>query len=141
MQKMTFLIFFFLGISTALSRELVRLDEFESLDLSREKTRAFLYITKDCSICAKQISILKECELSSEVKVLIDGDSEEKLRFSVKRKKIPYKAYLLTKEFKEELKLENKSPQFILVKNDKTRAKLIGLKECDEVKLFLKSRN
>ncbi len=70
----------------------------------------------------------------------MDGKSEEKLRTYVRRKKIPFKTYLLNETAKKQLSFNEKSPalSFNIKGNFLT---LEGLQDCDKIISTIKSDN
>jgi len=115
------------------AQSLLRLDAFMIEDFPNNPQSVHLYISKNCSICHKQLAILKECSLGKgEVIVYMEGRTED-LRFYIKRNKIPFKSFSLTAEIKKILRFSNISPS-LSFKQDEGYKNLQGLQSCSHVK-------
>jgi hypothetical protein len=127
-------------ISTLFAQDLVRLDDFGSLNLKESGTKVHLYISENCSVCQSQIDVLKDCVPASKVHVYIEGKNEEKLRFYVKRKKVPFKTYLLTNPAKKYLGYKKASPAITYINQGKFKT-IEGLQNCKQIQKQLKDDN
>jgi hypothetical protein len=116
--------------------ELTRLDEFGTGDIDHPNFIINLYITKDCSVCSTQIAVLEKCVSKEKIAVFLEGPREEELRFYVKRKKIPYKSFLLTSKAKSSLKFGSVSPAITIRKKDSLN-NLEGLQDCEKISRHL----
>lgn len=126
------LTFLLLSFHSAYAHESIRLDDFSSEDIKYQNYKAHLYITENCSVCASQIEILKSCFENVEVAAYISGN-EEKLRTYIKRKKLPFKTFLLTDEVKNDLKFGKASPSISFITKDGMK-NIVGLQTCDQIK-------
>ena len=118
--------------------ELTRLDSFGVEAISAQSTLVHLYVTENCSVCQQQVEVLKDCVAPESVAAFIEGGSEEKLRNYVRRKKMPFKTYLLNSAAKQELGFGAASPSVTI----KAKGKLTtyeGLRTCDQIIHFIKA--
>ncbi len=131
-KKITLLLTF-LAIPPLYGHELVRLDKIKVEDFDEIKHSIILFITEACSVCDRQVSVLKECSEKKDVVVFLEGHHEEKLRRTVARKKLPFKTYLLSESFKKKLGFTHVSPALRL-KTSKGHVVLPGLQTCETIK-------
>lgn len=122
-----------LAITPLYGEEIVRLDKIKIEEFDTNKPTISLYITETCSVCDRQISILKQCLGEEEIVAFLEGQHEEKLRRTVARKKIPFKTYLLNPSLKKQLGFPNVSPALRL-RTSKGFVVLSGLQACDSIK-------
>ncbi len=118
--------------------ELTRLDSFGIEKISAQSTLVHLYVTENCSVCQQQVEVLKNCVAPESVVAFIDGGSEEKHRRYVRRKKLPFKTYLLNSAAKKELGFGTASPAVTI----KAKGKLTtyeGLRSCDQIIQFIRA--
>lgn len=134
-MKLMFVILISLLHSNISATELERLDSIGSVALEKVDKQTFVYMTKDCSICHKQLKVLKKCLPKDKISVLIDGANEQELRKYVFRKKFKVKTYFLFPGLKQKFKIGNESPQ-ILFYNKEIKKKLVGLHTCNQVKKY-----
>lgn len=120
--------------------ELVRLDKPEVVDVRLSNFVAHLYITENCSVCSNQIKVLESCLTREKVVAYMDGNSEEKLRNYIKRKKIPFKTFYLTSEAKVKLGFGKLSPSLTFSFGDELK-NVIGLKDCNQINTIIRSGN
>lgn len=116
--------------------ELVRLDQHATQDV---QSQILVYITEGCNICQQQIDNLRECFSSKDIALLLGGDSEEKLRSYVRRKKFAYQTYHLSLLAKSDLEIGDISPQILFYKNNKIANRLTGLQTCESIKMAFKA--
>ena len=135
---MTGNIFYFLSLFLTLisfplmAHELARLDSFGIEKINTPDLLVNLYLTENCSVCQQQVDVLKECVATERVAAFMLGLNEEKLRRYVKRKKIPFKTYLLNQAAKNDLGFGVASPSITI----RARGKLknyVGLQTCDQI--------
>jgi hypothetical protein len=115
-----------------LAQELARLDSFETEDISNPGYLVNLYLTENCSVCQQQIEVIQGCVVEEKVAAFIKGPNEEKLRTYVKRKKIPFKTYLLNEAAKNDLGFGDASPSISIKAVGKLK-NYVGLQSCDQI--------
>ena len=130
-------LFFSLNIP---AHELIRLDQFGSEDIKKSNYLIYLYSTENCSVCAQQVEILKQGLNKDHVANFLEGQEEEKLRFYLKKKKIPFKTFHLDQTMKSFLKFGKESPS-VSYKSQGMIKNVIGLQSCDKIISLLKSQN
>lgn len=131
-------IFYFFYLTLALisvplmAHELARLDSFGIEEINTPDLLVNLYVTENCSVCQKQVDVIKECVTTERVAAFMEGINEEKLRTYVKRKKIPFKTYLLNETTKNDLGFGIVSPSVTI--RAKGRLKnYVGLQTCNQI--------
>ncbi len=115
-----------------MANELARLDSFGIEEINSPDLLVNLYITENCSVCQKQVAIIKDCVAIEKVAAFMEGPSEEKLRRYVKRKKLPFKTFHLTQNAKKDLGFGAASPSITLRGKGKTN-NYVGLQTCDQI--------
>lgn len=135
---MSFSIFYFFSLSITLisfpmmAHELARLDSFGIEEINKPNLLVNLYVTENCSVCQQQIDVIKKCVSTEKVAAFMEGVNEEKLRTYVKRKKIPFKTYLLNQDAKNDLVFGNASPSITIRAKGKLK-NYVGLQSCDQI--------
>jgi len=140
-NKIRFSMITFLLVSFSLkAEELIRLDNFGTSDSKNAGDLVHLYMTENCSVCKTQIEILRNCIQAERVSAYMGGKSEDKLRTYVRRKKIPFKTYLLNETAKKKLSFNGKSPALAFSYKGNFLT-LEGLHDCDKIISTIKSDN
>jgi len=131
-------IFYFFYLTLALisvplmAHDLARLDSFSIEEINTPDLLVNLYVTENCSVCQKQVDVIKDCVATERVAAFMEGINEEKLRTYVKRKKIPFKTYLLNETTKKDLGFGIVSPSITI--RAKGRLKnYVGLQTCNQI--------
>ena len=104
---------------------LVRIDQNSIEEITPFSHKYELIIEDNCSYCLNQLSVLKECVDQNDVIVLIDNRSklnEEKLKRIVKRKKIPFKVYLLSEDLKKIYEYKSITPMMWITKPEEKKS-------------------
>ena len=112
---------------------LIRLDTVKTEDTNLQDFKIALHITENCSICDRQIAILKDCVLPVKTGVFMEGDNEEIMRKIVRKKKIGMSVFNLTAEIKKYYAFNIKTPT-IAIQTKMGLKTHEGLMECQAIK-------
>jgi hypothetical protein len=94
----------------------------------------FLFVSENCSICLKQLEVLKNCDsLHIEKKIFFTGIDEEKLRRHVKRLNLALPVYWSNAEIEKKVNFTSKTPSIFLSKLGKIHFSREGIMSCKEL--------
>jgi hypothetical protein len=124
----------------SIAQELARLDNFGIEKINTPDLLVNLYVTENCSVCQQQVDVIKECVATDRVAAFMEGPNEEKLRTYVRRKKIPFKTYLLSETTKNDLGFGIASPS-ITIRAKGSLKNFVGLQTCNQITEAIKVGN
>lgn len=133
-------LFLFMKPFPLVGQELSRLDSFQTEKINTSDLLINLFITENCTFCQHQIDVIKECIATERVAAFMEGPNEEKLRTYVRRKKIPFKTYLLNETTKNDLGFGIASPS-ITIRGKGSLKNFVGLQTCNQISAAIKVGN
>jgi len=132
-----FILFFSVVCSAA---KIQRLDTLSLEELDEKSSSFIFFISQHCSICEKQMEILKKCDFhKKEIKIFLLGTSEEKLRKYAKRLKTPFSIFWSNSEVEKKFNFNKKTPSSFYMSNGQVITLAEGLINCENISAYTKN--
>jgi hypothetical protein len=116
---------------------LIRLDKVKVEEVALKEISTAVLISENCSVCEKQIVILKNCQSLGKIAFFIEGQ-EDRMRRLVRKKKIDSPTYLMNQDVREVFQFAESTPS-IRIKSRKKLQKKEGLTDCETLKQLSKA--
>jgi hypothetical protein len=136
-QASLFLFLLLCSCSQTPTKDLVRLDQYGVEPAPEEQIRVNVFLTEACSICDRQVQVLKECIVAENVAAFLEGKNEDHLRKVLRRKKLPFATYFLTDSVKKTYGFSGRSPA-LAIRTRNGHVFREGLQECEEIIRIIK---
>jgi hypothetical protein len=99
----------------------------------------YFIISENCSVCTAQLEIIKDCHVPLiEIKLLLNGKSEEALRKYAKRMKSSRPVYWFNGEVEAKFNFKQRTPASYFFKDGRSILFAEGLVSCDKMVDFSK---